>query len=502
MTIGENIEFALRVRHTRAAERRARRKELLQLVALEGMDDRLPAQLSGGQQQRIAVARALAHRPKVLLMDEPFGALDAKIREELRRTIRQIQRELGISTILVTHDQEEAFALADRIGVMHQGRLLECGRPDDLYTRPATRFVSTFLGAANLLLGYRAKDGIRFVPPADAGPRSAAPVHEIVTVLRPEEVELAAGPKEVRSTFVGHARVEEVLFGGAVERLRVRMLDGGTLASAVQRPDAPTNGTLIEVTRTLPEKRLLPVTPGQRVALGARRIHVLPTPVSSFSAVATTEEDCARLAEAPLLQALSTRMLTRINHRIEPAVGQPPNGKPLRAIAPPGVAAVESGPGGAARVEWLLRHGASQVLCLDPSRPVPVRVVIHAASDAALRPTLAVASSLLRNLPAEAMFLDIQPTEMPDDERAAQLRHLLDARSEAAAVHGLDVRTELRYGDAADELGKELGADDAALLIVGLPLAAAADTWQRLRPIARLLDARGGDPVLIVRAAT
>ncbi len=141
MTIGENIEFALRVRKVKSAERRARRKELLRLVALEGMDDRLPSQLSGGQQQRIAVARALAHRPQVLLMDEPFGALDAKIREELRRTIRQIQRELGMTTILVTHDQEEAFALADRIGVMHQGRLLECGRPDDLYMRPQTRFV-------------------------------------------------------------------------------------------------------------------------------------------------------------------------------------------------------------------------------------------------------------------------------------------------------------------------------------------------------------------------
>ena len=258
MTIGENIEFALRVRHAKAAERRARRQELLRLVALEGMDDRLPAQLSGGQQQRIAVARALAHRPKVLLMDEPFGALDAKIREELRRTIRQIQRELGISTILVTHDQEEAFALADRIGVMHQGRLLECGKPDDLYTRPATRFVSTFLGAANLLLGYRSKDGIRFAPPANPAPADAPPVYEIVTVLRPEEVELASDRKELKSTFVGHARVEEVLFGGAVERLRVRMQDRGTVASAVKGAAASTDGTLIEVTRTLPEKRLLP----------------------------------------------------------------------------------------------------------------------------------------------------------------------------------------------------------------------------------------------------
>src|SRR6186713_1349055 len=162
MTVADNIEFALRVRHVKRADRVSRRKELLRLVALEGMDERLPAQLSGGQQQRVAVARALAHKPEVLLLDEPFGALDAKIREELRRTIRQGQRELGITTVLVTHDQEEAFALADRIGVMHQGRLLELGKPDDLYTRPQTRFVATFLGAANLLLGYRTTRGVRF----------------------------------------------------------------------------------------------------------------------------------------------------------------------------------------------------------------------------------------------------------------------------------------------------------------------------------------------------
>src|SRR6186713_1020179 len=162
MTVAENIEFALRVRRMKANARKARREELLRLVALEGMDQRLPAQLSGGQQQRVAVARALAHKPEVLLLDEPFGALDAKIREELRRTIRQVQRELGITTVLVTHDQEEAFALADRIGVMNLGRLLEMGRPEELYTRPATRFVATFLGAANLLLGRQTKTGIRF----------------------------------------------------------------------------------------------------------------------------------------------------------------------------------------------------------------------------------------------------------------------------------------------------------------------------------------------------
>src|SRR5260370_14838713 len=119
MTVADNIEFALRVRRMKGTDRRQRRQELLRLVSLEGMDERLPAQLSGGQQQRVAVARALAHKPEVLLLDEPFGALDAKIREELRRTIRQVHRQLGITTVLVTHHQSDTFALADRIGVMN-----------------------------------------------------------------------------------------------------------------------------------------------------------------------------------------------------------------------------------------------------------------------------------------------------------------------------------------------------------------------------------------------
>src|SRR5512138_1236000 len=187
MNVADNIEFALRVRRMKRADRVARRKELLKLVALEGLDERLPGQLSGGQQQRVAVARALAHKPQVLLLDEPFGALDAKIREELRRTIRQVQRELSITTVLVTHDQEEAFALADRIGVMNLGRLLEMGRPDELYTRPTTRFVATFLGAANLLLGHQTRNSIHF---GHAG-FDATGSHEVVAVLRPDEVEHA-----------------------------------------------------------------------------------------------------------------------------------------------------------------------------------------------------------------------------------------------------------------------------------------------------------------------
>src|SRR6516164_8830013 len=176
-------------RHMTVRARRQRRAELLRLVSLEGMDHRLPAQLSGGQQQRVAVARALAHKPEVLLLDEPFGALDAKIREELRRTIRQVQRELGITTVLVTHDQEEAFAMADRIGIMNLGRLLEVGAPHDLYSRPATRFVATFLGAANLFLARRTRDGIQLgsTTMGDSEHTAGESEQEVVAVVRPEE---------------------------------------------------------------------------------------------------------------------------------------------------------------------------------------------------------------------------------------------------------------------------------------------------------------------------
>ncbi len=319
MTVADNIEFALRVRRMKRNDRVARRKELLKLVALEGMDERLPGQLSGGQQQRVAVARALAHKPQVLLLDEPFGALDAKIREELRRTIREVQRELGITTVLVTHDQEEAFALADTIGVMNHGRLLEVGNPNDLYAQPATRFVATFLGAANLLLARQSVDGIRFgatpVSAASAEPLQGGREHEVVAVLRPEEVELGATREALTSDFIARGAVEEIVFTGALERLRVRLLDEPCAAQLLGSGSGATTDPLVEVTRTQPERRALPLRAGAQISLGARRLHVLPTPISSFLACAPTEAEAAELAKETLLEGLSTRMKTRVGVR-------------------------------------------------------------------------------------------------------------------------------------------------------------------------------------------
>jgi sulfate transport system ATP-binding protein len=472
MTVADNIEFALRVRRMRASRRRERRRELLRLVALEGMDDRLPAELSGGQQQRVAVARALAHKPEVLLLDEPFGALDAKIREELRRTIREVQRELGITTILVTHDQEEAFALADRIGIMNLGRLLEMGRPEDLYAHPATRFVATFLGAANLVLAQHTSRGICIgSDPVLALGGTGLPAsrdHEVVAVLRPEDIEIAPTSDDLSSSFLGLATVEQLLFVGANERLRVRLNNAASASHVVTSADSNAVEALLEVTRTQHDRRNYPVTVGQTVNLGVRRLHVLATPLSSFTACAPSEAQAQAISEEPLLVQLATRMKTRVSTRVEPAL-QLNSPEAIETAETPfaGVAVINTDPAAAPTVQHLLRRGAEAVLLLPPNTPSPSRVLIHWVDEPSRRATLAVAASLLRHVSAEAVYVGI----LPDDAESARpvaMRALLDARSEAQAVHGLEIRTELGYGNVADELTRRLVEAPNQLLILGV----------------------------------
>jgi len=494
MTVAENIEFALRVRHVRGRLRRERRRELLRLVALEGMDERLPAQLSGGQQQRVAVARALAHKPEVLLLDEPFGALDAKIREELRRTIRQVQRELGITTVLVTHDQEEAFAMADRIGIMNLGRLLEVGVPHELYSAPATRFVATFLGAANLILARRTADGIQVGASVMAGSErlGGRHEHEVVAVVRPEEVEVAHARAALRSGYLGRGIVDEVMFTGALERLRVRPEDSAH-APLLSFADGASHGTL-QVTRTQHEQRGFAVQPGQSVAIGVRRVHVLPTPLSSFTACAASAPLADALSRQPLLTDLVTRMKTRIAVRVEPRLGVPD-----ALCAGPeaflGTTVLAAQTDCAHRAEWLLRRGAQDVLVLPEHATLPQRVLIHWMGEAARGATLAISASVLRHVPAEAVYVGILPGAPGGAGHGLGMRALLDARSEAQAAHGLEMRTELRFGDVAQELAGRLGAAAGQMLIVGI--ADLARFGERFRAV---LD--GGQwPVLIVHRA-
>ncbi|HXC57998.1 MAG TPA: ABC transporter ATP-binding protein [Steroidobacteraceae bacterium] len=485
LTVAENIEFALRVRRMKGAERRARRAELLKLVALEGMDQRLPAQLSGGQQQRVAVARALAHKPQVLLLDEPFGALDAKIREELRWTIRSVQRELGITTVLVTHDQEEAFALADRIGVMNLGRLLEVGVPRDLYARPATRFVATFLGAANLLLAQQGPEGIRFgTTPVDATVQQPhiGREHEVVTLLRPEELELSAQREQLTSSYLGRATVEELQFTGALERLRLRLLDN---QNAVQTSAGDGAEGRIEATRPQPERRALPLAIGDVVALGARRLHVLPTPLSSFVVYGISDSAALELAQVPLLITLAARMKTRV----AACTGEPG----CTPTAMPGVAVTAAGPDAPARTAELLRTGANEVLLLNATTDVPQQICMYWLDEPARHATLAVAASLLRHLPAEAVCIATAPAGRRDPRRGQALRALLDARSEARAAHALETRTELIPGEAPQALGDYLASQPTPLLVLG-----SADIASAQRTLEYLATHLPALPVMLV----
>src|SRR5579875_2900071 len=217
-----NVAFGLRMRRVRRAQRLERAQQLLELVGLPQAGDRYPHQLSGGQQQRVAIARALAIEPKVLLLDEPLSALDARVRLQLRAEIRSIQRRLQITTLFVTHDQSEALSLADRVGVMHDGRLEQLDTPEAVYRHPATEFVAEFVGAMNRLPG-RLSEAAEVVVLGQRLPVIAAdgmaPGTVVDALLRPEALRVSADA-------AGAGEIVERTFLGSCVRLRV-LLDGG-----------------------------------------------------------------------------------------------------------------------------------------------------------------------------------------------------------------------------------------------------------------------------------
>ena len=220
MTARQNVEYGLAMRRIERTERRRRADEALEMVALGHLGERYAHQLSGGQQQRVALARALVTRPRVLLLDEPLSALDAKVRVQLRDEIRRIQTELGITTLFVTHDQEEALAVADRVAVMRDGNIEQIGSPEDLYTRPATAFVATFVGLTNAIEAELRGDTVTVLgqplPRLGTGPADGP----VIAYVRPEDIVLAASG--IPATVVVSS------FLGSLRRTQVR-LDDGTL---------------------------------------------------------------------------------------------------------------------------------------------------------------------------------------------------------------------------------------------------------------------------------
>jgi putative spermidine/putrescine transport system ATP-binding protein len=270
MTLFENIAFPLRMR--RLPENRIREdvRRVLATVQLAGVEDRLPSQLSGGQQQRIALARAMVYQPPIILMDEPLGALDKKLRQQLQLEIRQLHQRLGITVLYVTHDQEEALAMSDRICLMNDGRIEQIGTPGELYFRPASVFAADFLGESNLLdaVVLAAGDGRVELQGPDGTPfkavtsRSLGPGEHVKLMVRPESLRLLADGEVADNELIG--RLRDVILLGHVTKYYARLADGTDIsATRLTRPGHPR-----------PE-------PGDKVRLGFERESAvgLPLPV-------------------------------------------------------------------------------------------------------------------------------------------------------------------------------------------------------------------------------
>jgi putative spermidine/putrescine transport system ATP-binding protein len=217
MTVTQNIEYGLRVRRVPKPERRRRAEQALEMVRLSGLGSRKPAQLSGGQRQRVALARAIVNQPQVLLLDEPLGALDLKLRQEMQLELLRVQREAGVTFIYVTHDQEEALTMSDRIAVFNHGRIEQVGGPVEVYEQPQTAFVAGFIGVSNLI----ERDG-----------RQITVRPEKITLLEDEQI-------EPTGTHVEAGRVREVIYAGVLTRYIVDLEAGGELVVSRQNTLAP-----------------------------------------------------------------------------------------------------------------------------------------------------------------------------------------------------------------------------------------------------------------------
>ncbi|MFN5559159.1 MAG: ABC transporter ATP-binding protein [Opitutaceae bacterium] len=244
LTVADNIAFGLRMQKVPAPEITRRVDEVVELVALTGFASRRPHELSGGQRQRVALARAIVPRPKVLLLDEPLSALDAKLRQQMQLELKRLQKHLGMTFVFVTHDQEEALTMSDRIAVFNQGRLEQLGSASAIYHQPRTAFVADFIGEANLLTAeaiarsgtmtrLRVEGGLELEIPTDRWPAGGS---KVVISLRPEKIVVSKRPLEAEAIFT--ARVTDELFQGALDRLHLQTESGTRLTALVANESA------------------------------------------------------------------------------------------------------------------------------------------------------------------------------------------------------------------------------------------------------------------------
>jgi sulfate/thiosulfate transport system ATP-binding protein len=537
MTVSENVEFGLRIRGVSGEEKRQRCAELLDLVGLAGLGSRYADQLSGGQQQRVALARALAYRPAVLLLDEPFGALDVKIRAQLRHSLRQIQEQLKVTTILVTHDQEEAFELADRIGLLHRGRLVEVAPPEKLYHQPQTEFTATFVGGGNVLVGRREGPQIRLgqmtLPmPANAPPHDdGAPVR---ILFRPETAVVQSKPFPSNQSDIfplGTGVIREQIFTGPMQRLVLAVEALRGTRQLVPEPIYGQRLTRIEVAQPSQNQNGTTLAVGQKLWLGVRQFHVLnPTGLklliyadrsaagaaaaalgcllaqaangpatllalaqNSDEATAVTQQlNQAALSWLPCLPLLETRIrqggLNEIWQEAQEGdyeiviMGQKPDGM-----------VVDGGDITAVVRQLLFNLGVSVLFATAPRRQV-ARILICTAAGEPGKRDVTFGGRVARRTGAEATILHVLAPQSDGIERSRAGRHLQEAQASLTAL-GVRSRVELQEGNPVAQMLTT--AVDYDLLVIGAPTPPVRQqlVWPELTG---QLVARAACPVLVV----
>ena len=529
MSVADNVEFGLSIRKVPAPKRRRRRDELLELVGLAGLGRRMPRQLSGGQQQRVALARALAYQPDVLLLDEPLGALDAKIRMELRRNLKIIQRQLGIAAILVTHDQEEAFDLADRIGVMSYGRLLEVGVPEDLYQRPQTEFVASFLGSANILVGTH-----------EAGEVEAGPLqfnlnsnhiqereHRVQVMFRPEDVALAPTPEALDCSPLGEATVEESSFAGSYERLRLRLCPMSGVRAISPPVPFGSNAILIDATRSPDQTNRFPLETGKKAWVGVRRIHALEHPGLSFlivtdgglrsQAALNLGGQIARLAHARVTVLGCGRKPEALQAHLEEARKQFISG--LAALE---VTIANDAPENAVRLaleqqpydlvvlgfqpqedlrmaEAILSVGDHHLLLVPAPQSIPSQALICVATGEPGKDDVLFAGRLVRHLGAETTLMTILPQNAEPALRQSSER-FLSGGIQSLSLLGVPARASIRSGLVQEEIEQEMRDGGYDLLVLGAPLSGPNQSISISGVVEEILNRLADKTVLIVRS--
>jgi sulfate transport system ATP-binding protein len=531
MNVTENVEFGLSIRKTPAVQRHHRADELLELVGLAGLGKRMPWQLSGGQQQRVALARALAYNPDVLLLDEPLGALDAKIRIELRRNLKAIQRKLGVATIFVTHDQEEAFDLADRIGVMSYGRLIEVGTPDDLYQKPQTEFVASFLGSANLLLGNLTKEGVQLGKAYFPMPKEFESLRDdrrVQVLFRPEDVALAPEAEKFDCPKLGEAEVEEVSFAGAYERLRLRLppIPG-------VRPISPsaafgTDSFLIDATRSPEQAIRFPLRTGEKTWVGVHRIHTLVHPGLNFliatdgslrsRAAVSLGGQIGRLAHARVTLLGYGQPTEVLETHLDEARKQLGSGlaaiETLTFPVPADQAitqAVEKRPydlvvlgfgyqEDTQLAERVLEIGEHHLLLVPRPQSIPAKALICVASGEPGKDDVLFAGRLVRHLNADATLLSVLSPAVNDPNLNVRVDRFLEEGVRSLSILGVPATTITRSGSVPTEIRAEVDKNGYDLVVLGAPLTNPNGRVSLTGVVSQTLEKITNCSILIVRS--